>query len=165
MNPTEDLLSQLRDIQLPSDPSWWPPAPGWWLVALSVVGLSYIIFSKIAKWRRLTAPSRKFVSAIRKLPTHDPARSQQNLNAISRLTRQYAITRFGRNRVAGLTGSKWLVFLDQSSKSKSFSHGPGTVLASGPYKQPAKYDLDGLKRILEAWARETRNISGQGDLR
>jgi len=163
MNPAEDLLSQLRDIQLPGDPSWWPPAPGWWLVGLAVISLSYIVIDRILKWRRLTAPSRKFVTAMKCLPTHDPGQSQQNLTAISRLTRQYAITRFGRDRTAGLTGTKWLGFLDQSSNSKSFSRGPGAVLAYGPYKQPTKHDLEGLKRILEAWARETRKYSRQGN--
>jgi hypothetical protein len=39
----------LRDIHLPAEPSWWPPAPGWWLLAvlalLALAGLAWI-------WRR-----------------------------------------------------------------------------------------------------------------
>lgn len=34
MNP----LDQLRDIHQPTPPPWWPPAPGWWLVATLVLG-------------------------------------------------------------------------------------------------------------------------------
>jgi hypothetical protein len=34
MNPEE---LDLRDIQLPDAPGWWPPAPGWWLL-LAVLG-------------------------------------------------------------------------------------------------------------------------------
>ena len=39
----------LRDIHLPADPAWWPPAPGWWLLAgLALVALVVVAWA----WRR-----------------------------------------------------------------------------------------------------------------
>lgn len=35
-NPT---LEQLRDIHLPEAVHWWPPAPGWWILALLLLTL------------------------------------------------------------------------------------------------------------------------------
>jgi len=159
MNPAQELLAQLRDIHLPADPSWWPPAPGWWLLGLCLVVLIYLVLGKLLKWYRIAAPSRKFVNALRSLPISDPAKSQQNLRSMSRLARQYAITRYGRGRTAGLTGTSWLNFLDQSSASSAFSEGPGKILAEGPYCRPVSHDLEQVRVALEMWARKTARKS------
>lgn len=43
---TQDPLAQLRDIHLPEPISWWPLAPGWWLLTVLVLGV--LVFS--ARW-------------------------------------------------------------------------------------------------------------------
>lgn len=40
---------ELRDIHLPAEPSWWPPAPGWWMLA----GLLLLaLLAGVWRWRR-----------------------------------------------------------------------------------------------------------------
>ena len=49
----ESLLQQLRDVHLPTVPGWWPPAIGWWLLAIVVAGvLAWMIWWLGARWRR-----------------------------------------------------------------------------------------------------------------
>ncbi|HAU18090.1 MAG TPA: DUF4381 domain-containing protein, partial [Marinobacter adhaerens] len=38
MNP-QDPLSQLRDIHLPETGGLWPPAPGWWVLAILLIAV------------------------------------------------------------------------------------------------------------------------------
>ncbi len=40
---------RLRDIHLPAEPSWWPPAPGWWVLAALVL---VAIVAAAWMWRR-----------------------------------------------------------------------------------------------------------------
>ena len=58
MNP-QDPLSQLRDIHLPDTGGFWPPAPGWWLLALiALAALAGLIWwlrrqRRRTRWLRL----------------------------------------------------------------------------------------------------------------
>ena len=45
----ENPLQQLRDVHLPLEPGWWPPAPGWWL--LICICIVAVFFLGLTAWR------------------------------------------------------------------------------------------------------------------
>jgi len=151
MNPTE-LLQQLRDIQTPPTPDRWPPAFGWWLLAL--LGLAALVWLGIqmwTAWRRWQRRQRQ-LRQLRQLFQACPA--AQLSTELSILLRRLALTRFPREQVAGLHGEDWLRFLDKSSATDQFSQGAGRILLSAPYRQPTAANNERrqrLQRLAERW--------------
>jgi hypothetical protein len=50
---SEELLAQLADIHLPEAVSFWPPAPGWWILALILLGIALFLGRKVVLYARL----------------------------------------------------------------------------------------------------------------
>jgi len=149
-------LAALRDIHVPPSPDWWPPAAGWWLLCLLIIAL--LAWQSWQRWSRFML-QRQMVDLLDELALADDGQAHhQRLIRLSRLLRQVALRRFPRARVASLTGSDWLAFLDDSGGGGGFVHGPGRVLADGPYqRRPAEgVDWPALVRLVRAW------LTGQG---
>lgn len=71
MNP--ELLGNLRDIHEPLPPPFWPPAPGWWILAFLILVL--IAVATYLAWRRYRAIERArmpYRVAERELARHSP---------------------------------------------------------------------------------------------
>ena len=159
MNPTQQPQITLRDIHLPDPVSWWPPAPGWWIL-LSLL----ILFTIATLWgiRRYHRRSYRRL-ALRQLDTlkqnvnqqqdgqqHD---DQQLIQQLSQLLRHIAVLHYPPQQCAGLHGKAWLEFLDQPfGATKPFSTGAGQCLANGPY-QPYSEQLDAvaLLQLSRRW--------------
>jgi hypothetical protein len=128
MNPQLEL----RDIHLPPEPSWWPPAPGWLLLALLLVVVAWVLVRFLRQhWRarrRRLALQSEFDAA---LGLADP---QAQLAAISQLLRRAA--RVHAPAAAALIGEAWLEFLDQAGGTEPafFTRGAGRLLEDGPYR-------------------------------
>ncbi len=158
MNPNPQQVLQLRDIHLPGEPSFWPPAPGWWLVAAVMIALLAWMTVIALRRYRIHRQRRRILTALADL--ENKLTSERTPDALARLSvllRRLALMRYPRERVAALTGSAWLRFLDESGGNGRFAAGPGRILGTGPYQRSLPSDLDntGLIALVREWV--TRN--------
>jgi cbb3-type cytochrome oxidase subunit 3 len=142
----------LRDIHLPEAISWWPPAPGWWLLATLIPLLLAIIFWLYRRITRKTAikAAKKLLLQLKQDTQRD---NSEKLKDLSALVRRVAISRSGRHECAGLTGEQWLQYLERSVKGNPFTQGIGKLLANAPYQKnpPTDTDISQLTRLCEDW--------------
>ncbi len=158
MNP--DLsppdLSQLRDIHLPAPISWWPPAPGWWLLAGLIVAILIGLFVWYRRrqrdiWRRIALAE---LAHLRQQYAAHPTAAHNIIAELSVLLRRVAISCFSRAEVAMLSGEKWLAFLDRNLDESLFQSELGRLLAVAPYAPHTTITpqaLHGLFTMCESW--------------
>ncbi len=138
-----DPLAELRGYHPPDPVSWWPPAPGWWLLALLIVGLlTWVMVWALGarRQRRLARAAPR--AALDELAALRAAHARDGdatafARGLSRLLRRFALARYPRRAVAGLSGEDWLAFLDAHGGGGRFQAGPGRDLLTAPYR-PAK---------------------------
>jgi hypothetical protein len=136
----------LRDIHLPAPVGWWPPAPGWWVVAALALLIGILLWRRAG--RRAPAPdprsvARRELEAIRRTyAAHGDAR--RLAGDLSVLLRRLALSESEPAAVAGLTGGAWLDYLDRRAGAPVFTEGPGRALAEAPYRATGDVDTEGL---------------------
>lgn len=141
----QDPLAQLRDIHVPVPGGWWPPAPGWWLLALLVLtGVAAGLWLLYRRYQRNTyrrQAREEMEGAWRKLQQNGDRNSY--VLTLSRILRRAARAAYPAHRVNGLQGEAWLDFLDETSvdQSGAFSRGAGRDLLTLPYR-PVDEDCD-----------------------
>ncbi len=131
---SSDPLAALRDIHLPEPISWWPPAPGWWLLAVALVVLILLIWLGYRHYQR-GAIKRAALDELSQIASHYREQPQPLLQQLSQLLRRVALVTQPRNSVAGLSEESWLAFLDQFTDQHPFTQGIGQVLLHGPYQR------------------------------
>lgn len=155
----------LRDIHLPDAVSWWPPAPGWWaLLALCLIVVFSVWLFRLIKYRRSVR-----VAAFKELQiiSADFTRegdAPQLVKSLSILLRRICLSYFPRSEVAGLTGEKWLKFLDHcldwGNVSERFSLGAGRTLITAPYQAKATLEGEQLLTICNLWVKALPLLKG-----
>lgn len=147
----------LRDIHLPDPPAFWPPAPGWWLLALLLLLLLVFVFKGFLAYRQRRQQRREILQMLEQLPSEGCTNDW--LTALSTLLKRVALSRFPPEEVAPLSGEAWLDFLDRTGGGGRFAEGPGRLLSEGLYApESARPDCDAaaLRRLARDWLR--RNL-------
>ena len=147
MDPT---AIPIRDIRYPNELDWWPLAIGWWLVIIIVFLTAVFLGYKLYKrWlnnhaRRIALRELKIIKDNFRL-TNDAVVLLQEL---STLLRRAILAYSPRNKMAGLVGEQWLIFLDQGLDEKFFSQGIGKQLTSVPYRNKDAFELKDMSALL-----------------
>ena len=156
MNPQDaNLLSRLRDIHAAPDASWWPPAPGWWVLAILVIVALLFLFRHAM--HRLRAHQRRarlirFIDQVEK-DFDSVTAPQQYLSSLNRVFKIVAMQAFPEQHCAFMQGREWAEFLQFNLTGA----GPADeleALAEGPYQPVPAFHAQRLASMARQWVRQ-----------
>ena len=103
----QEMLAQLRDAHAPElGAAWWPPAPGWWILAALLLAATLTLVYQRYRQHQLTAYKKQALALLEEARQElqlqgDNARF---LSRCSAILRRVLLYRLGRALVAHLTG-------------------------------------------------------------
>lgn len=116
-------LQLLNDIVTPPPVPWWPPAPGWYvLAALALLAAAWLAIRYLQKWRR-NRYRREALGQLARLRSEPSAARELPV-----LLKRAALSAWPRREVAQLNGAEWRRFLDESAGMDRFSGETGELL-------------------------------------
>ena len=132
-------LSNLRDIVVPDQPPYWPPAPGVW-IALGIIVATALLIG----WHLHTARKR---NAYRKagLLLLKNVRTSYDISVIMK---RVALAVFPREQVASLYGDDWAAFLHRTCRGSYFSSMTSSTTSEAPDPEVIK--------LADTWIRHHR---------
>lgn len=141
MNPT-DPLANLRDIHLPGEVSFWPLAPGWWV--LIIITLALIIWGilKWLQWRKRQLLLHEVKAELVRIES-DYAKHQivrKLVTDCSQLLRRLVVLRIGRDQGANLTGQEWRNYLQEIGITTQPDETYLELLSDGQYQRTITLD-------------------------
>jgi hypothetical protein len=156
----EDPLSELADIHLPDAVNFWPPAPGWWVLAVVVlIALALFYRQQLARVflrRRLGSALREIDRAYRAFQgaADRNAAGLQLLQIFNAVLKRVALVHYSNPELPRLSGRAWLRFLDAQMHSADFTVGTGQVLGDGIYRPVFNADVEALHALCRRWVEQ-----------
>lgn len=127
-------LDRMEDIVTAEPVSWWPLGVGWWFL-VAIVSLWCIVWTvdSLQHWRD-KAYRRAALKELSQLKCGD-------FVSLSTLLKRVALMTFERERVASLTGNKWLQFLSATCPGTDFdAEASQKIGLASSYPSPQKVD-------------------------
>ena len=150
-------LTNLHDIVLAQPVSWWPLAPGWYVLAFVIAAL-VLVFVWRTRRRWLARRYRRQALLELRAIAHDSLEPATAAASMMTLLKRTALTAYPRQQVAGLSGADWWSFLDQCTGGEKFRKqlGPATsalVYSDSPSTDATATTVQQLSMATEFWIR------------
>ncbi len=146
------LLTQLQDIHSAGQPGWWPPAPGWWVLAIILLLVLAFVLRKTVRWLSVRRRRKAWLSALEDLNReYDPVQQpHEYLAGLNRLFRAVAVKAFPGTACARLQGEQWVAFIAALMPGQDAGENLG-ALASGPYEPLPSFEAASLNASASTW--------------
>jgi len=167
MTHAQDPLAQLRDIHLPEPISWWPPAPGWWVLALlSLAVLGYGLY-RFIQHRRNNLYRRQALAELELCYQSNPQPDMFSHQVLA-LLRRTSRAAYPLKSLASTSTEKFLAQISQSTKETGFNKQLCQQLAQLPYQQSPEYPSSFCKDVYQAsrqWIKHHKHHALEVDTR
>lgn len=162
MNP----LDQLEPLIAPAPISWWPPAPGWWLLAVLLPLLAWglvRLFKRLPLRRQATQEAQR-LDPLRQVALdelaqlvrpYDGAQAGPWLQQLNALLKRLCRHRYPESHSHTLSSRAWLAFLDNRCPAAGLTR--WMILVEGGYRPHCSLDdkaIDGLNQAVDTWIRK-----------
>lgn len=162
-NEINNPLDQLPPLQMPEAISFWPPAIGWWILAILVVVLCVVAvryFLKRKRQNRLRKAALVDLQTIYRDYQQD-RNSAKYLISVNRLLKQFVMQQYPAKQLHVLSGEQWLNGLAELSPQSNINADTASALL-GIYGKHSEQDLDqvsALYPLLQQWFKGLRIAS------
>ena len=149
----------LRDLHLPDPVGWWPPAPGWWVLAVLLLLLPLAGWALRRQLRRRPPRYRRAALVeLERIRTDFAADGDdaKAIGAVSALLKRVALQCFPAEQVAPLSGAQWADFLGRDS-SPALQQQLGLLLER-VHRPGGAADIDPLLEFAARWIRARERL-------
>ncbi|SRR6056297_701161 len=154
----QNPLQALHPLREPAAVGWWPPAPGWWFLAV----LCLVLLTALGVWgwrrRRRNRYRRQAMTELKALGT-DPLQGSERVQQINAVLKRAALMAYGTTRVAALGGDGWIRFLNATlpRNRQAFADIDGDIL----YRpKPSPTSIEAFAEAAAIWVRHHQRESG-----
>ena len=151
----------LQGLQLPDAVSWWPLAPGWWLlITILCIATPLLVFLIFRMWRR-NSDKRQAKQLLNSAYSQWLAdqNQQQLILQVNTVLKRFCHQRFPE--AVSLSEQRWTDFLNKSAGIHLFTEQQTTALQSGAYRAQPVTSLNeqDLVKNCQRWLNKARNAN------
>lgn len=153
--PAQNL--PLEDIITPDTVSAWPPALGWWIVLLLVMGLFIFTFFYYQRYQQKWGYRKEALRLLDNIMDEWKTKKLSNeivTQELLALLKRTAITAYPTNKIEKAYGEQWLNILKTQAPSLAMDKSIDELILSSQYQKDDRIKPQILVQFCQNWIRQ-----------